>query len=145
MGCWKPLASIHAFQTNPKHSLQCRRMLGGRNYSCSLHLWFYDSGRLRREEAPFPPLLGKFQQALSRAKTFARPKKTPALQANPKHSTKALIIIFSLLTSLLEQEAWLVHKCCANPRHWRFVYIPKSICQCLSHLPTFPPVTPLEE
>ena len=57
------------------------------------------------KKAPFPPLLGKFQQALSLAKTFARPKKTPALQTNPKHSTKALIIIFSFLTSLLEQEA----------------------------------------
>ena len=28
-----------------------------------------------------------------------------AFQANPKHGTKALIIIFSFFTSLLEQEA----------------------------------------
>ena len=28
-----------------------------------------------------------------------------AFQANPKHSTKALIINFSIFTSLLEQEA----------------------------------------
>ena len=31
--------------------------------------------------APFPPLFGSFNMALSRAKTFAHPKKTPALQA----------------------------------------------------------------
>ena len=30
---------------------------------------------------PFPPLFGSFNMALSRAKTFAHPKKTPALQA----------------------------------------------------------------
>ena len=31
--------------------------------------------------APFHPLFGSFNMALSRAKTFAHPKKTPALQA----------------------------------------------------------------
>ena len=66
-------------------------------HCCSRHLWFYDSGRSRRVEivtlrvgakakegkgglAPFPPLFG-FNMALSRAKTFACPKKTPAMQA----------------------------------------------------------------
>ena len=31
--------------------------------------------------APFPPLFGSFNMALSRAKPFALPMKTPALQA----------------------------------------------------------------
>ena len=34
----------------------------------SRHLWFYDRGRL----APFPPLFGSFNMALSRLKPFAR-------------------------------------------------------------------------
>ena len=87
-----------------RYSLQCRRTAYfgwakpcSCSHCCSRHLWFYDSGRLGRVEivtlrvgakakegkgglAPFPPLFG-FNMALSRGKTFARPKKTPALQA----------------------------------------------------------------
>ena len=49
-------------------------------YFFSYHLWFYDKGRLG--DAPFPPLFWTFNMALSRAKTFACPKKTLALQAS---------------------------------------------------------------
>ena len=44
----------------------------------SRHLWFYDRGRLGRvviltlTVAPFPPLFGSFNMALSRLKPFAR-------------------------------------------------------------------------
>ena len=37
---------------------------------------------------PFPPLFGSFNMALSRAKPFARPKKTPALQATTETATR---------------------------------------------------------
>lgn len=49
-------------------------------YFCSYHLWFYDKGRLG--DASFLPLFWSFNMALSRAKTFACPKKTLALQAS---------------------------------------------------------------
>ena len=54
------------------------------SYCCSRHIWFYDSGRLGRVVDSLNFLLssGSFNMALSRAKTFARPKKTPALQAS---------------------------------------------------------------
>ena len=84
-----------------RYSLQRRRILGGRNLvrvrivvAPSLILWQWKIGKSRNSNpkgrcegerrngglAPFPPLFG-FNMALSRAKTFARPKKTPALQA----------------------------------------------------------------
>ena len=147
MGYRKPLAFIHAFQANPKPSLQCRRILGGRNYCCSRHLWFYHSGRLGREESPISSSLREVSTSRFREqKHLGSRRKRLHRRLNLNTAQKRCSsLFFSFLTSLLEQEAWLVHKCCANPRHWRFVYIPKSPCQCLWHLPTFPPVTPLEE
>ena len=92
-------------QRSTRCSLQCRRILGGwKPLDYVSHLWFYDRGRLGREQvavlrvgartkegkeggegAPSPSLWLTphflFNMALSRAKTFVRLKKTPALQA----------------------------------------------------------------
>ena len=78
------------------------------SYCCSRHLLFYDSGRLGRVEivtlrvgvrakegegkgrTHFPLSQGGFNMAFSRAKTFARPKKTPVLQATLNKVEKKL-------------------------------------------------------
>ena len=57
------------------------------SYCCSRHLWFYDSGSVRgrkKKMGDSPHFLfssKSFNMALSRAKTFARPQKTPVLHA----------------------------------------------------------------
>ena len=78
---------------------------------CSHHLWFLMTVKERRKNsllfspppiprplpAPFdsPDFLlssGSFNMALSRAKTFARPKKTPALQASHHDTNKCIAL-----------------------------------------------------
>ena len=83
------------YQNKVNSSLQCRRILGGRNVVrvCIRHLWFYDSGRLGRVEivnltvgvrappphslwlVPFPPLFGKFQHGAFTSKLRAQRKR----------------------------------------------------------------------
>ena len=84
---------------------------------CSCHLWFYDKGRLGRR--PISSSLLEFHVALSRAKIFACPKKTPALQASlhsvwsfQQHfSTKSLEFPLSLdfLKVLYFFPGWFCH------------------------------------
>ena len=76
------------------NSLQCRRILGGRKLLVYVriivtagHLLFYDGGRLGRVKIVLRPSvvisssLLEIQHGGFASKTFARPKKTPALQA----------------------------------------------------------------
>ena len=73
-----------------QYSLQCRRILGGRKrlvYVRTVEAVIFDfmteedweEFRVSIRVAPFPPLFWSFKMALPREKTFARPKKTPAL------------------------------------------------------------------
>ena len=115
------------------------------SYCCSRHFWFYDRGRLGRVEiltlknpqvplwvplvrregarphhrslwlSPFPPLFGS--TALLRAKTFARPKKTPVLQAKRNQSV--------ILTSCVDHCLQTVVHCMIMKSHnflmWLFI------------------------
>ena len=72
------------------------------SYCCNRHLWCYDGGRLGRVKTvtlnltpllltrPIFSSILEFHHGAFVSKTFARPKKTPALQAKPSAEIKLI-------------------------------------------------------
>ena len=108
---------FHKSEYRSPCSLQCRRILGGRNLvhvrvrivvAAIFDFMTLEEGRkntlLLSLPADSPPLptpfdlphfllsSGSFNMALSRAKTFARPKKTPALQTSHHDTNKCIAL-----------------------------------------------------